>query len=192
MSIQNIQPEDRAWWKRVLAMAYFVIATASWFGILYRGFFVIRSGEEAIKKWTSTVLPATLLLFVPAMIIAFSVFAFPIKYSLFGTRKRTLFPEEAPIKEERHTWGRVGFFYASIPFFRWTVFPSGLGIVAIGIGRAFIPIKEIVTLRTCSSGGYELLHSSPELRNPVILPSKRIFESLQSLAGAGQDSCHSR
>ncbi len=173
-------PQNKVRWHYILATAYFAFATVCWLGALYWGFSVMNNGGS-LREWTGNVLPVIFVLVVPAMFLGFSAFAFPIGYSVFGSHNRTPFPDEVPIRDEKYTWGRLGFFYGSIPLYRWIVFPTGLGVSVFGIGRAFVHVGQIVRLQPHASGWYELHHSSPELRNPIILPSKGLFESVQAV-----------
>ena len=173
-------PQNKVRWHYILATAYFAFATVCWLGALYWGFSVMNNGGS-LREWTGNVLPVIFVLVVPAMFLGFSAFAFPIGYSVFVSHNRTPFPDEVPIRDEKYTWGRLGFFYGSIPLYRWIVFPTGLGVSVFGIGRAFVHVGQIVRLQPHASGWYELHHSSPELRNPIILPSKGLFESVQAV-----------
>jgi len=113
-----------------------------------------------------------------------SLFVFAFEFSIFGPLERSPFPNEKPVLKENGTWGQIGLFRGTFPFFSWHVFPSGLGISIFGIGKVFIPAEQIKGLSEETGlkffkGRYILKHSSPELLNPVYLPNSRLFEALK-------------
>jgi len=80
----------------------------------------------------------------------------------------------------------MGLFRATVPFFNWYIYSSGLGISILGIGKAFIPTEYIKKLDEdggsfFSGSRYQLLHNSPEVRGPVSIPDKTVYEKLRSV-----------
>jgi hypothetical protein len=135
-----------------------------WFGVLFPCFFI-------------------------AVLMIMNAFVFNFKYSILGHLERTAFPNEQPVLTKTWQWGllgsgRLGLFRATS--INWYVFPSGLGISIPGIGKVFIPekyIKEInenvkwFYLYSC----YQLVHTSPEVRSPVLFRDKELFETLRTV-----------
>lgn len=134
-----------------------------------------RGFPHGPPKYIFMVLPIML----PAMFMGFNLSVFPLKFSVFGPYERTSFPNEPSIIEKRASSGRISWFHASIPFFTWIVFPSGLGIKIFGVGSGFIPVEQMTQLQQKFLQGYELKHNSAEIRSPIVLPSKDIFEAVQ-------------
>jgi hypothetical protein len=124
-------------------------------------------------------------LFGAAVFMLQQLFVFPAEYSCFGRLARTPFPNEAPVLVIKNSWGAVSIFKASVPFFIWYLYPSGLGISVFGVGKAFIPTDRIIEviesqgLEKYFYGPYTLRHSSTELLSPVYFPDKRLFDALQ-------------
>jgi hypothetical protein len=124
--------------------------------------------------------------FGAAVIMIMSIFVFPFDFSIFGHLERTHFPSEKPILEVGGTWGMVGIFRGTIPFFSWLVFPSGLGISILGMGKVFIPAAQIRGLSKTKglyffTKRYKLEHSSPELYGPVYFGDSGLFDALKAL-----------
>jgi len=86
-----------------------------------------------------------------------------------------------PVLTKRGSWGKISWFHASIPFFSWSVYRSGVGISIFGVGKVFIPADNIIDMASGFFKGYKLRHNSPELRNPVTLPSKKVYEALEDI-----------
>jgi hypothetical protein len=61
------------------------------------------------------------------------------------------------------------------------IFDSGIGISILLAGKAFISVEHIVNWRRSFFGDYILHHDSPELRNPLILPSGEIIVAVQDM-----------
>jgi hypothetical protein len=124
--------------------------------------------------------------FAVAVFILMSIFVFPFNYSVLGSLERTPFPNEKPILKVTGTWGQIGVFRGTMPFFSWYIFPSGLGISILGIGKAFIPVKQMKSLNRTSNlmiwgSPYEVTHTSREINEPIYLPEKNLFEALKDL-----------
>ena len=119
------------------------------------------------------------------LVMLFNLGAFTYDYSVLGRYKRTPLPDEAPILKQRGRFGRVGYLWMTSPLITWILYPSGLGIIMFGVGKAFIPIKNIVEVKVDKTfpypfwPPYEVLHNSPELNNPIILPNRKLFDTLQ-------------
>ena len=115
-----------------------------------------------------------------------SVFVFRMEYSVLGDLERIPFPNEEPIAKFANTWGRIGSFRGTVPFFSWYIYPSGLGISIWGIGRVFVPADCIESLNEdsdslFSASRYEIIHNSPEVNSPIYLPSEMIFDKLRTI-----------
>lgn len=128
----------------------------------------------------SVYLPFLFPVLIPAIFMLFSIFVFPWKYSLFGEFERTKFPEETPILHNPCSYGKIAFFHGTIPFFSWTVFPSGLGISILGVGKVFIPARNIQKLESGFFLSYVLTHNCPEVYNPIYV-SKGVYDALRDI-----------
>ena len=124
--------------------------------------------------------------FAGAVLMILNLGAFPFEYSILGRFERTNFPNERPILVRTGSWGEIGSFRATVPFFGWYVYTSGLGISILGFGRVFIPLEYIDALS--ERGGsfltgrrYELVHSSPEVRGPIYIPDNAVCRKLRSV-----------
>ena len=128
-----------------------------------------------------TYMPSMVPIFLPALFMVFNWSVFPFKFSVFGVYKRTPFPEGEPLLRVSGSWGKIGWFRATVPFFTWSVYASGVGISILGVGKVFIPVECITELRSGRWWGRcKLLHDSPEVRSPVALP-KEVFEAAQRI-----------
>lgn len=140
---------------------------------------------EPLNTWiVALVLP-------PYVFMFFNLLVFKFNYGIFGRFKRTSIPAEAPLIKDIHSYGVAGFLSASVPFFTWSVYPSGLGINILLIGRGFIPIEKIIKVQKINvilCDLYRIKHNSPEIRNPVIMPSKKLFDTLQGLVSKRVES----
>lgn len=156
--------------------------------ILLPGFFVLLMLSP--DRFLS-VLPAFLVfvaLFGVLMLMFWNLVIFGYDFSLLGPYERTPHPQERPIYRVLG-WGRIGVwrFRAPFPLLIWTVYPSGLGISMLGIGKAFIPTAKIVSLQWSALSllvfwtPYKLVHSSEELPSPLYLPPyRRLFQELHN------------
>lgn len=133
----------------------------------------------------------------PLAIISFLMLstlgAFRFDYSCFGQYKRTAWPAEKPILVVKSPHGRVGsvggYIYITPGVWMWSLFSSGLGIRIPYCGRAFIPLDAIQEVRRPSWGfRTTLIHNSPELRNPISMPSKEIVEGIRQLIAKPQNA----
>lgn len=157
--------------------------------IFYRAYCIIVIGMwnvfgfwMLLHKTTPEPLLKMVPLILPAIFLLESIAIFPFKFSVFGRYERTPLPQEKPLLIQKYSWGQIKWFHASPPFFNWYVYPSGLGISIIGCGKFFILTEDIVSIEKYFLQGYKLIHNSPEVRNPIIFPGKRIFEALQDAA----------
>jgi hypothetical protein len=130
------------------------------------------------------------LLVIPAILLCFNLLAFPFRYSVFGAFKRTPWPDEPPLCSRRSTYGRVCLMSATVPFFNWHAFPSGLGFSIVGVGKGFIPYSHITGIKEPSffSAGFKLTHTWPEVRSPVVLSSKKVVEVAREKAAVSRNS----
>jgi hypothetical protein len=128
--------------------------------------------------------------FAVAVFMLMNIFVFPFEYSILGNLEKTPFPSEQPLMKVTSTWGQIGAFRATMPFFNWYVFRSGLGISILGIGKVFIPIEQIKSLNETRNfaiwgSPYEVTHISQEVNAPIYLPERNIFEALRNLTPNG-------
>lgn len=111
--------------------------------------------------------------------------AFRFDHTCFGRYKRTPWPTETPILLLKTVHGRVGLagcWYITIGVWMWSLFPSGLGVRIPYCGRGFVRLDAIQEVRRPSWGfRATLIHDSPELRNPISIPSKEIVEAIRRL-----------
>lgn len=124
--------------------------------------------------------------FLIAIFMLQNIFPFPFEYGILGDLERTPFPNEEPLTEVTSTWGQFGVFRATMPFFSWYIFPSGLGISILGFGKAFIPIEQITSLNQTSNliiwqSPYVVMHNSKEINGPIYLPDKYLYDTLKEL-----------
>ncbi len=165
--------------------SYCLIVLLGWNVYGIREFFLDRAEIPTFSPLELSVIPAIFMLF--------SLTAFPFRYSLFGQLKRAPWPEEKPLCTSRSTWGQVGLMTGTVPFFDWYAFPSGLGFSILGVGRGFIPYESIVAVEKSSfwKSGYRVKHSWPEIRNPVVLPHKRMYDAVAGrVSGPGVSEQH--
>ena len=118
------------------------------------------------------VMPAMAPFLLPALLAVFNWAAFPFEYSVFGQYKRTEFPEEEVLC--RIEWSRIVISWClrNDLGVTWYVFPSGVGISMSGIGRVFLPFMEIEEITKVGSSRYRVSHTCPEVRSPIIMPSR--------------------
>lgn len=125
------------------------------------------------------VLAAISLLMLDTLVV------FRFDYSWFGRYKRTPWPPEEPILVEKTASGSVGVLdpgWTRPGVYVWALYPSGLGIRVPYCGKGFIPLDAIQEVRRPSWGfRATLIHNSPEVRNPISIPSKAIVEGIRRL-----------
>jgi len=162
--------------KRYFLILYCLVILFIWpIGLLWIAF-------EGLFQYTNlyVLVMASQALIVALMLL--SLVITPFKYSVFGPYKRRPFPNEKPLLE-KSTSGRISLMSVYGPLIKFVVFPSGLGISILGIGKVFIPTHYFVQINTHFSGSYKLKHNSPEVRSPIIFNNKDLYESLQKLQG---------
>jgi hypothetical protein len=131
----------------------------------------------------------TFPLAVPAFLMFFTLGAFRFDYSCFGRHERTPWPAEDPIPVEKTAGGRVGLIWGWLPasLFAWMLYPSGLGIRIPFCGKAFVPLNAFGSLGAPSGGfRHRLIHDSPEVRNPISIPSKGFAKAIEQLLNERQ------
>jgi hypothetical protein len=166
-----------------------IYAPVIWVCVLIWGIFWLISAARDSEPNSVQLITFGILfpLFGIDIFMLMSIFVFPFEFSIFGHLERTHFPDEKPTLKKTGTWGAIGIlFRATVPFFSWYVFPSGLGISILGMGKAFIPAENIKELKDIKgmgifTGRYMLTHNSSELHGPVYLPDKQVFEALKVL-----------
>jgi hypothetical protein len=122
---------------------------------------------------------------VPAFLMFLTLGGFRFPYSVFGPYKRTPLPREEPVVADKTMRGRVGLVWWGLggtSAFVWAVYSSGLGIRIPWCGKAFIPFELFRSLRRQRvKSGYRLVHDSPEVRNPVYIPSRKVVKGIQQI-----------
>lgn len=162
--------------KRYFLILYCLVITFIWpIGLLY----IVFEGQfQYINLYILVMAPQALIV----TLLLFSFAMSPFKYSVFGPYKRRPFPNEKPLLE-KSTSGRISLMSVYGPLIKFVVFPSGLGISILNIGKVFIPTHYFVQIDTHFMGSYILKHNSPEVRSPIIFNNKDLYESLQKLQG---------
>jgi hypothetical protein len=125
---------------------------------------------------------------VVALTMLYTAKAFRVDYSCFGRYERVPWPAQKPLLVEETSFGRVGLAIGRTASpWKWSLFASGLGIRIPYCGRAFIPLDAIQEVRRPSWGfRATLIHNSPELRNPISIPSNDIVEAIRQLIAGRQ------
>jgi hypothetical protein len=160
----------------VLAFMAMFIFTFYWMA----SFFTNAEPPKILAIGFAIVIP----LFIVAIFMFMSVFVFGFEYSTLGNLERTPFPDEKPILKIDRTWGQIGLFRGTIPFFSWSVYPRGLGISILGMGKVFVPIEDIKELNM-GEGPYttvisnQIVHRCPEVNGPIYIPDNGIIEILR-------------
>jgi hypothetical protein len=167
---------------------YRIYAPTVWvIGLIWGIFWIITAVNN---QQPSTIQIVVFALLFPCfgidVFMILSLFVFPFDYSIFGRFERTPFPDEEPVLKKTKSWGQIGLFRATIPFFNWYVYPSGLGISILGIGKVVIPAESITEFNRKGGLGfwgtpYEVLHKCQELHDPIYLPNSELFEQLQTI-----------
>jgi hypothetical protein len=149
--------------------AYAIVAILAWNVVGIYGF--VRNQDPRL------LLP--LIPFVlPALFLGFNLMAFKFSFSVFGSQERTRPPTCEPLESARYTSGIVGILHATAPFFSWFVYREGLAFKALGIGTGFIPAVHIRGTKRRLFGGVTVSHDSPEVRSPLVIPSKALHQAL--------------
>ena len=131
--------------------------------------------------------PIACLLIGTLLLIISNLGAFRYDYSIVGRYKRKPLPNESPIMKQCGSFGWFGHLFITMPFVTWIIYPSGLGIIMFGVGKVFISTENIKELKEDKSfpypiwPPYRLFHNSEELYNPVVIPSKKLFEAIKLL-----------
>ncbi len=167
------QPVLKPHMRYIFYRVYAITALLLWNAI---GIWEITTmGEGSEPRYLFLLIP----FFMPALVMVFNLFAFPFRYSIFGRCKRRGLPNETRVLKQGFSWGRIGWLSATVPFFTWYVFPSGLGVSVLAVGRAFVPVGQMIRLSSGFFSGYKLWHTSPEVRSPIRLPNRAVFEAVQ-------------
>jgi hypothetical protein len=119
-------------------------------------------------------------LLIPAifLILSLSVFKFP--YSAFGKLKRTQ-PSGNVVDRDLSYSGEIGCFQARGPFISWVLYNDGIGFSAIGVGSGFVPFSVVSNIERHRFGGCTVVHSSPEVRSPLVISSSRFADAIVRL-----------
>jgi len=151
---------------RLLLLVYFVLGVV---GVNVLGlwmFIRFAADPKAIAPWFALAWVCLFPVIASFVFMLSSIFAFKYDYCIFGRYRRTAWPDETPLLEHSHSHGRIGFFSATVPFFTWKVFPSGLGFSVWLVGKGFIPNDRMIRVE---KGIFfqRLVHDSDEIRSPV-------------------------
>jgi len=137
-------------------------------------------GKEDRMQYALMLMP----LMLPALFMVFNLMAFKFRYSIFGPLERMPSPSEPVLEEVSATSGMIGLLHATWPFFRWELYPSGLGFCVHLVGCGFIPLGSIEKIKKGFLGGGRIWHRSPEIRSPVLVSDGRVTERLMEILGA--------
>lgn len=182
MQPQNLRKPP---WSYLFFRCYCLAALLFWNGFgIWELLYALET--DRLHPWFPYVAP----LVIPAIFMCFSLLAFRFKYSVFGEFRRTSWPEEKSVCSARFTGGRVCLMSATVPFFNWHAFPSGLGFSIVGVGKGFIPYGHVTSIKEPSflSPGFKITHTWPEVRSPVVLSSRKVCEVVREKAGVSGNS----
>lgn len=156
----------------ILKRVYFFITLSLWFAVPLIGLGYLKE-----LKWTLLGLAILFPFIVPTLSMTLSLFAFRFDYSSLGSKTRTEWPDEPMLYEENATSGSVGTLRGSAPFFSFCIFESGLGMSIFLGGKGFIKKEEIVNVKK-SLFSCTVQHNSKEVRSPIKLHSKKLYEHI--------------
>jgi hypothetical protein len=152
-----------------------LLACAGWAGAFITGWICI--GTCLVNVWWGNDLTAwgffflTVPIFWPAMDALLSPLAFPLPYSAFGKLKRTPLPTSGCVDVFTLSWGRIGSLISQMGFMTWWVYPTGVGIRSLGMGKVFLPSSAVVSLEYQGKRRCVISHTHHELRSPVVCPA---------------------
>jgi hypothetical protein len=114
----------------------------------------------------------------PLSVLCVSAIIFNLDYSVLGRFQRTPWPEDPPLETYRlvsaisRTWSD------------FMIFPSGLGINILLLGKVFIHREQMLSLVPASFSTlwrHELDHNSTEFISPIRFNNKELYLSLQAM-----------
>jgi hypothetical protein len=124
-------------------------------------------------------------LLFPAIFLIFSATVFKFPYSAFGKLKRTQ-PSGEIIDRDLSFSGEIGGFRARGPFISWSLYTDGIGFSVIGVGSGFVPFSVVDHIEQRRFSGCTVVHSSPEVRSPLLIQSGRFADTLVQLYQASK------
>jgi hypothetical protein len=124
-------------------------------------------------------------LLLPAIFLIFSATVFKFPYSAFGKLKRTQ-PSQNLIDSDLSFTGEIGGFQARGPFISWSLYPDGIGFSVIGVGKGFVPFSVVDSIKQGKFSGCTVVHSSPEVRSPLVIQSSRLTGEIVQLYQASK------
>ena len=131
-------------------------AVFSWFGL---------------GDYTALMIVAVVVMGPPLVLASLNFRAFPLPYSVFGRLQRTPLPETDPVLVVRHSWVIIGGLLQTFPFVTWQVYPTGIGIRALGFGAVFLPSTAMTSVKYGWPDQCVISHTCLELRSPVKGPA---------------------
>lgn len=178
----EVRLKKHKWWlvSRII-VAMFVV-----FGIVMPALSLktpLSSRDEPINLLRGFImLPAFML----GVYCTLNLLVFPFNYSMLGKYERSPFPKEEPVRKHRGaffslwSWVNISLiFHTSWPLYTWSIYATGVGIEFTLVGKAFIPVENIVQIKRVFPGIYRLRHSSPEVRNPIYFSDSDVYCSMQ-------------
>lgn len=124
-------------------------------------------------------------LLFPAIFLIFSTTVFKFPYSAFGKLKRTQ-PSQDIVDRDLSFTGEIGGFRARGPFISWSLYTDGIGFSVIGVGSGFVPFLFVDYIEQRRFGDCTVVHSSPEVRSPLVIQPARFAHTLAQLYRASK------
>jgi hypothetical protein len=124
-------------------------------------------------------------LLLPAIFLIFSTTVFKFPYSAFGKLKRTQASMDVVDSDLSFT-GEIGGFQTRGPFIIWSLYPDGIGFSVIGVGKGFVPFSVVNYIEQRRFGGCTVVHSSPEVRSPLVIQPARFADAIAQLYQASK------
>jgi hypothetical protein len=146
--------------------------------------FIVFSSVITKTKLKSEVFYCFPLLF-PAIFLIFSATVFKFPYSAFGKLKRTQASKDI-VDRDLSFSGEIGGFLARGPFISWFLYSDGIGFSVIGVGSGFVPFSVVDYIEQRRFSGCTVVHSSPEVRSPLVIQPARFADTLVRLYQASK------
>lgn len=154
-----MKPPLRYWFCRVYVLAFWPLTAALVLCWAY-------ATDKHDERWLLLVF-AWVPLFLPMVSMTLTLGAFPVDYSAFGKFNRSPLPAEMALKV--FAWGGVLIGTGMNAPGTLIVYPSGLGLKLILVGKVFLPRNSIDALERTRWWGVALHHHWPEIRTPVYI-----------------------
>lgn len=170
---------DNSIWRAWFCRIYVVVVFVAWNATLL---------TELLGPMSVVTVALLIPLVLVALFMTFSLAAFKLEFSMFGTGRRAQWPDGPAITSAPHTGGSVGWYSASAPFISWSLFAEGVGVRCLGVGAGFVPLASIDRIETRSLlGGCKVLHRSAEVRSPLVIPSTPMRTALERLLAEARE-----